>query len=330
MNTPDSAPRMTRRVVLAGAVGTAALLGLNRVSARAQTSTPVAGDFSSLGFPELNVTITDSGYEGIPESLPAGRYLLNATANTSEPSSPDQQPPTIAFLSPTPAGMSANDFLQMFMAPPPDASPSAGGDQGGGDQGGGDFMLPLPVYQMKFAGGTMVVPGQSEQAIVDLTAGEWIAWGDDPEVSTAPTIFTVTGDFPADVQDPDADITATLIDFAISFEGTLKAGKQVIKVQHQGAQPHFLELDKGPDSMTKEEVEAALSGEMSGTPTAGGVSDSDLHPVFYSPTQSIGTTTWHHIDLPSGTLLAACFFPTAGTGVPHAMNGMIDVIKVSE
>ncbi|MGI8485506.1 MAG: hypothetical protein ACR2OU_14735 [Thermomicrobiales bacterium] len=113
------------------------------------------------------------------------------------------------------------------------------------------------------------------------------------------------------------------------MEGKLTAGKHVIKIQHHGAQPHFLEIDKGPDSMTREEVAMALMSPPDATPTAGGLSENALSPVFFSPTQSIGTDTWHHIDLTDGTFLAACYFPTAGTGVPHAMNGMIDVFKVT-
>lgn len=41
------------------------------------------------------------------------------------------------------------------------------------------------------------------------------------------------------------------------------------------------------------------------------------------------TDTRHPIELTTGTYLAACFFPTAGTGVPHALNGMFDVFKVT-
>jgi hypothetical protein len=322
---------VTRRQFAGGAAAGAAALALLPAPALfAAQATPTA-DFASLGYPELKVTITDTGFEGIPDTLTAGRYLLTATAKTSGQASPDQQPPTVAFVSPTPAGMSAADFMQALAGPPASASPAAGATPAaGGEQGGGEEQqLPLFIYQMKLAGGTLVLPGQTAQVVIDLTAGEWLAWGDDPSSPLKPVVFKVTGDFPADVKDPEADITATLIDFAIQLEGNLTAGKHVIKVQHHGAQPHFLELDKGPDTMTKEMVQAALAGEMSGTPAANGISDNELQPIFYSPTQSIGTTTWHQVDLPAGTYLAACFFPTAGTGVPHAMNGMIDVVKIT-
>jgi len=298
--------------------------------ARAQSATPIGGDFfASLGYPELKVTINDDSFEGIPDSLPAGRYLVTAIGNTSAPPSPDQSPPIVAFVSPTPAGVTADDFLSLFSAPPEGSPSAAGGSpEAGGDQGG-DQELPLFIYQMKFAGGVITPTGESTQGVLDLTPGEWVAWGDDPTAAQKPVVFNVTGDFPSDVAEPEADVTATLIDFAITMDGALTPGTHLIKVQHQGAQPHFLEIDKGPDTMTKEIVQDTLAGEMSGTPAADGMSESDLQPQFYSPTQSIGTTTWHQIDLSSGTFLAACFFPTAGSGVPHAMNGMTDVFTVS-
>lgn len=324
---------LTRRQVVLGSVVSAGALTFLPVSSLV-TAAQDSSDFASLGYPELKVTITENGYEGIPDTLPAGRYLLTATVTGGVPAelSNDQTPPTVAFVSPTPAGLSADDFLQIIggAASPAGATPEMGATPSASDQQGDeDQQLPLAVYQMKFAGGTMVFPGQTAtQAVIDLTAGEWIAWADDPG-GPATTIFTVTGDFPAEVKDPEADITATLIDFAITIEGDLTAGKHTIKVQHHGAQPHFLEVEKGPDTMTRDQVAASIAGEMSGTPAANGISDSELQPVFYSPTQSIGTVTWHEIDLPAGMMVAACFFPTAGTGVPHAAEGMFDVFQVT-
>lgn len=334
-----SKPISRRQFALGTAAGAATLALMPAHSIFAAQATPAAV-FAALGYPELKVTITDTGYEGIPDTLPAGRYLLTAMTKTPVPAAAatsDQNPPTVAFVSPTPAGMSAADFLQLLGGggggtPEAGATPMAGGTPAaGGDQGGGeDQQLPLAVYQMKFAGGTMVFPGQtSAQAVIDLTAGEWVAWGDQPGLPQQPAVFKVTGDFPADVQDPKADLTATLIDFAIQIEGTLTAGTHTIKVQHHGAQPHFLAIEKGPDTLTKDQVQATLAGEMSGTPAANAIDENALQPVFYSPTQSIGTDTWHQIELPAGTLVAACYFPTAGTGVPHAMNGMFDVFKVA-
>ena len=203
----------------------------------------------------------------------------------------------------------------------------AGTPEAGGGEG---QMLPLAIYRMYFAGGVAITPtADTAEAVIDLIPGNYIVWGDDPSAPQKPSIMKVTGDFPRVVKDPTADITATLIDFAITMEGSLTAGKHIMKVQHHGAQPHFLEIEKGPDSMTKEQVTATFSGMMSGTPPADAIPESEMQSVFFSPTQSIGTTTWQMIDLTDGTFLAACFFPTAGTGLPHAFNGMTDVFKVT-
>jgi hypothetical protein len=289
-----------------------------------------AGDLSAMGYPELSVNLTDTSIEGLPESTAAGRYLLKLT-NSMTGNNPDSAG-AVAFLSGAPLGMSGADLMSFIAGaaggPPSGGTPEAGASpESGGDQGG--QMLPLEVYQLYFAGGVATAPGQSAMAVIDLKPGDYLAWGDDPTAPQQPVILTVTGDFPQDIKDPTADITATLVDFAITLEGNLTAGTHVMKVQHHGAQPHFIEMEKGPDEMTKEMVMAAFMGGPSGTPEAGGISEQSMQPVYYSPTQSIGTTTWHVIDLTAGTFLAACFFPTAGTGVPHAMNGMIDVFKVT-
>ena len=133
---------------------------------------------------------------------------------------------------------------------------------------------------------------------------------------------------PQDVVEPETEVTVTLLDFAIAIEGTPSAGKHLWKIQHEGAQPHFLDLEKGPDTMTTEQVQMVLMSDESATPAPDGLDPNALEFAFYSPTQSIGTVTYQWVDLTAGTYLAACFFPTAGTGVPHAMNGMIDVFTV--
>ena len=259
----------------------------------------------------------------MPAETAAGRYLLTVEAKTTE------GPGIGAFFGP-PAGMTAGDFLGAIAGPPPGAdggTPPA--DAEGGDQSGGEMQLPLFVYQAKFAGGAQANPGETAQAVIDLTPGEWIAWTDNPAAPQQPVAFKVTGEFPAEVKDPVSDLSATLLDFQIIFDGELKGGKHTLAVPHHGAQPHFLELMMGPDTMTKEQVLSALMTPPGATPEAGGLGEKDLQPVLYTPLQSIGTVTYHEVELEAGTYMAACFFPTAGTGAPHAMEGMVDVFKVS-
>jgi hypothetical protein len=317
---------------------------MTRVTALTQTATSTS-DLAALGYPALSLTVTDHAISGVPAQTAAGRYLIKLAGEThpnppiylngSTASAPGGK---VGFLSP-PAGMPTQAMLQALsgQAPPhagspvaspsvaPAASPTLTAGQADVRQG----PPPAFVYQATFAGGAFALPGSSGEAVIDLHPGDWIAWGDDPAASQKPVAFKVTGDFPADVKDPDADITATLIDFAIKIDGHLTAGRHVLKVQSQGAEPHFLEVDKGPDSMTKELVMATLQSQMTGTPAPGGLANQALQPAFYTPIQSIGTVTYHAIELEAGVYLAACFFPTAGTGVPHAMKGMVNVFSVT-
>ncbi len=50
-------------------------LALSAPAVGAQDATPESG-LAALGLPTLEVTVTAQGYEGIPASLEAGRYLV--------------------------------------------------------------------------------------------------------------------------------------------------------------------------------------------------------------------------------------------------------------
>jgi hypothetical protein len=312
---------LTRRQVTLGAAFGGALLAFGRwvpnVSAQ-------AADLASLGYPTLDVTITTDGFAGIPETLAAGRYLINATAEGLEEGG------AIAFLSPH--GMSPDEFFAFLGGGAPPASPEAEAAPGG-EEGGEAAEEPLPtfIYQSTFAGGVLALPGMPGTAVIDLTEGEWIAWGDDPESSQAPVMVSVTGAFPADVAEPDAEVMMTLVDFGIMVEGNLVAGEHLIRIENLGAQPHFVDLEIVPAGTTNEDLAGLLATVMTGgTPAAGGLSEEDLQPVLYTPTQSIGTVTWTKVSLEAGTYAAVCWFPTAGIGDPHALHGMHTVFDVAE
>ncbi|MDQ3442679.1 MAG: hypothetical protein M3490_03630, partial [Chloroflexota bacterium] len=155
---------------------------------------------------------------------------------------------------------------------------------------------------------------------------------DEPSAPQAPVIFTVTGAFPNEVAEPESDIAVTLVDFGINVDGNLVAGDHTLAIENQGAEPHFLLLDRylGDLDLDNDFMTAALEAEMSGAAMPDGFDpETDLESVAISLTQSTGTTTWLEVSLVAGTYLAACFFPTAGTGVPHAMMGMHQVFTVT-
>lgn len=315
LTTRNVNPVVTRRRFAAGAALGAAAFALGPARLRFAAAQE-AGDLASLGLPELNVTVNDTAYEGVPEELPAGRYLLTVTSKTTS------APGAISLFSPTPAGVSVDELM--------DAIAGMAGEQGGNGNDGGAESVPLFFYQMYYAGGTSAAPGATAQAVIDLKPGDYLGWPEGPEGQQQPVRLTATGDFPADAPEPESTITVTLLDFAIKFENEVKAGKHLMKVQNHGAQPHFVIIMKGPDTLTRQQVEASLQGEMTGSQSVDALPPDALIPVFMTPAQSIGVTTWHHVALEAGTYAAACFFPTAGTGVPHAMVGMTEIVKVTD
>jgi len=321
---------MSRRTFTAGGIGTILGGGASLPAARvvaAQGST----DLTGLGLPTLDINVTANAFEGMPDELAAGRYLLTVTLASGVDEG------GAAFVQP-PAGMSAQEFLDALgglgggatpeASPPevePEASPSVE------EESEEVEILPSFVYQTRFAGGSYATPDTPGTAVIDLGPGEWILWGDDPAAAQPPVIFTATGDMPADLPEPDADVTVTMIDFAIEVEGSLTAGEHVVRVENQGAQPHFLVVSRGPDTMTNEDIAVLINVFFGGaSPEALPFDpDRDLQDVVNTPTQSIGTVLWTPVTLEAGAYAAFCFFPTAGEGLPHVVHGMHTVFTVS-
>lgn len=314
---------------LISTVGACVLLAFGLAPAEArQDATPMSG-LADLGLPELNITVTTTNYEGIPESLEAGRYLVSVTAGEGA-----EEGGGVGFVQPV--GMTPEEFLSGLMAPDDisgveatpelsmDATPSEGGEEFGGAP-------PPEYYQSVFAGGTYAPPGETRQIVLDLTPGEWIAWGDDPEAAQEAVIFEVTGEMPAELPEPESSATITMAEYSFTVtEGELIAGEQLIKIENVGAQPHFVIMAKGPVDMTQEDIGAILEADMTGTPAAVGIDpDTDLVDLFFTGTQSRGTATWVPVNVEPGTYVLVCFFPDMGDGLPHAYKGMYSIVEVA-
>jgi hypothetical protein len=301
-------------------------------SVAGQEATPGVG-FDDLGLPVLDVTVSATGYEGIPESVEAGRYLVNVTAGEDI-----EFEGGVAFIQPS--GIPAEEFLGMVFGPPsgagePEGSPVA--EEGAPEEGGGEMALPPFIYDATFAGGAYAPAGETAQIVLDLTPGEWIAWADDPEGSQEPVVFEATGEMPADLVEPASGATITMGEYVIDVtEGALVGGSQIVKVENLGAQPHFVAATKLPDGTTNEQIEVVLNEEMTAAMTGTPPVYSDLNPEtdfgdgFYTASQSNGTTIWIVLDIEPGTYGLLCFFPDMSDGMPHANHGMYNVVEVSE
>jgi hypothetical protein len=294
----------------------------------AQDATPVSG-FDALGLPTLDVSVSMAGYEGIPATLEAGRYVVNLTASEDQ-----EEGGTVAFVRP-PEGMTADDFLAGVTGEPGLEAAASPMTEMEASPPAEEGALPSFIYQATFAGGISAPPGQTAQVVLDLGPGEWIAWPDGPGSSIPPVTFEVTGELPTDLPTPEASATLTMAEYNITVsEGTLAAGPSVIRIDNVGAQPHFLAWFSVPGGTTLDQVKVALdeemTAEMTGTPVAysGFNPDEDSIPVTFTGTQSRGTSVWIEVNVPAGSSILACFFPDISDGIPHAYHGMVNVVEV--
>ncbi len=304
-------------------VFTLALVGASLLTAGVSRVAAQDDAFSDLGLPEITVTISATGYQGIPDDLAAGRYLLTVTAGDDV-----EGGASVDFVKPE--GMSPEEFLSSTVEPPTDATPGVDGADDTGSEAGGP---PAYFYSFTFAGGTGVETGQTTQVVLDLTPGEWIAWGENPEAPQAPMVVTVTGEMPSDLPEPESSATITMAEYSIEVtEGELTPGPRVVKIANVGAQPHFLAMERGPDDMTDEDIQTVLESEMTGTPDPDAIDpEEDLTLVLFTTTQSTNTVVWVSIDLQAGMYALTCFVPDIEDGAPHAFHGMYNnVIEVSE
>jgi len=307
---------------------TIVLLGAALAAPRATSAQAGDNPFADLGLSEIAVTITDDTYEGAPSELEAGRYVL-AVTNEVEPEE-DAFSDTLgaAFLQ-VPEGMTAADLMAMLS--PAAATPEAAPDEASpaAEEDGGDQELPPFYYETGLAGGLYAFPGETAYAVVDLTAGEWILWGESPDASQAPVPVTVTGEPPADPPAPAADVTIEMSDHAFAFDPPLAAGPQVIELANVGEQPHFFLLLGVPEGTTVEDFLAlsATFGDPAATPPAG-LSFEDITEGFNTGDQSAGVTAWYAADIEAGTYVAACFITDPESGAPHAFLGMTQIVVV--
>jgi hypothetical protein len=300
-------------LVLTGARGTLA-----------QETTPRAGAGATfadtLGLPELAITAPGKGFDGVPDTTAAGRYVVTFT-NTA----PDEIDLNFMQL---PDGVTVADLAE----PPPGAggTPVAGGAE--------EDQAPEWFYHTYIAGGVSVQAGQTGQAIVDLKLGTSATWAGDPSVPLTPVELTVTGDMPADVAEPAADVTinevGTADGFAFRLDGALAAGQQTVRVYNHSDQPHFVFLVKAPGPITEEQVQALVTFDpSSGTPLpAGTPKQEDFVPISSlstMSTMSIGATAWFATNLEPGYYVMLCFVgdPDHG-GMPHAAEGMAQIVEV--
>lgn len=287
-------------VLLASSLGLAPIIPITQAVARDRRTLAL---LQADEFPTIDLVIEEAGVTGMPESLEAGRYKVNVTG--PEPGEMGPAGITIAQL---PEGLTPEQAFEDTQS----ATDSA----------------PEWYLDAHWGGGFALATGTSAWGILDFTPGAWVVttlFG-----STLPVAFEVTGEFPADVAEPDANVVLDMFEMDFKIEsGEFVAGENLVTIRNTGAQIHFTDVLKVPDGTTEEQVELLLNSFMTGTPEPDGLQEEDGVPVLTVPEQSPGVSQTIQMTLDAGTYLFICFIPDPETGAPHAMLGMHELVTIA-
>jgi hypothetical protein len=306
---------------------------------------------NTFGLPELRITLTDGGYEGVPAETAAGLYVVTFTNNTNEAAA-------AAFIQ-LPEGMTVDDLTALAELAPPEGEAAGGAEAGLASPaatGGMDMASPAAgtdvaaspaaedslawLFQTYAAGGPGAEPLQTVQGIVDLQPGNYAVWSDEIFSAIAPVPLTVTGDAMASPVAGviSANVTVTEINTEQGFDfqvaGTLAAGQNLIQVFNDSDQPHHMIVERAPGPITEDQVEQVLAfaaqAEEGATPPPGLPSEEDFVVAVYAATQSAGSTQYIAANLEPGYYVFLCFIPDLERGgIPHAFEGMYEVVQVA-
>ncbi len=199
---------------------TAAVGSIRDVLAATSIPQPPASAFPALTdarLPRLTLTVTARRVRGVPLTLKAGRYLLTVIGEPISPTSPGG-----VMLIQLPVGMTMDEAM---------AEADGAGD------------APPPFYfRSVMPGGVSIGEDGLSRSVTDLTPGEWIVAG--YAMSTVPTTMTVTGAMPATAPHLPASAVVTLDAHGIGLEGTLRAGRNVLRLDNVGVMPRFVEIER--------------------------------------------------------------------------------------
>ena len=267
-----------------------AILAIAMIFALVAGSLPAIAQTEAAAGP-INVTITDSDYEGMPETVAAGLVSLTFANQGQKDHMAD-----ILKLNP---GVSLEQLQAAMSA-------------GTSDDGAAFFSLITSMGGM-----TPLAPGKSATVAARFDAGNYLIIDFDGAENGLIQPFEVMGTAASDEQ-PQADFDVMMHEFVFGLPASVEPGTKTLKVTNHGDQDHEMILVSIGDH-TLTDVEAALGD--SETPSwvvlSGGIG-----PI------TPGATAWLTLDLAPGNYAAVCMIPDANTGMPHALLGMASVFTV--
>lgn len=200
---------------------------------------------------------------------------------------------------------------------------------------------PRPRWVRRFGGPGGTAPGGSSSVIQYLEAGHyvWICPVEDsaghPHFAKGEfqpfVVHAARADVAKHAEAPEADVVVRLTDYSFAIDRPFTPGRQMIRVENAGVQPHDLVLMKLVPGKTVEDVRTWLNPERPRR--------SDVPADPPPPLDSLGTlqggvaaigsgiASFFEADLTPGEYVLICM-TTAPDGRSHIEHGMIQQISV--
>lgn len=184
----------------------------------------------------------------------------------------------------------------------------------------------LPDWAVAVGGPTGTPPGSSNEAIVNLAPGNYVAICVIPSADHKPHIAkgmlkSLTVVPPAQAATPPAsDVAVTLTDYDFTFTKPLTSGKHVLRVETTSSQPHEIVIAKLPPGKTPPDLLTWVDNQTGPPP---------VESIVGSTSVNKGEVNLVPLDLAPGNYALMCFMLDAKDGKPHAVHGMMKPIKVT-
>jgi plastocyanin len=313
---PIQTERVSRRTVIrslaAGALLATSLLGSIGVASAQQNADPTFSDtiLPTLGLPELNFEQSLAGIKGVPESIPAGRYLVNYSATDA-----------VGYLL----------FAQYPAGTPLDQALDEAKQAGSNDQ---------QIAGWTYGGGSYVEPGATVQVVIELAEGDWnvvashMPEGGDFETEEIYEIvpLNVTAAGPSATPVPEIEAAVEVKTPGMVFElnsDTIAAGPSIWHFENNGDQSHHVVMMRTPKLVTGDDMSLLFDAFAAGTPPAGDNWYVNSEWVGYTALFSPGQSVWNEFDLEPGSYLIVCWISDVETGMLHVMMGMWSAFTVA-
>jgi hypothetical protein len=190
----------------------------------------------------------------------------------------------------------------------------------------------------RFLGGPVaLLPHSERNATLHLEPGNyaWVCLAPGPDhishllAHNQAHAFVVrpgSGDAPAP-KPPEPTVSLRMLDYSFELSAPLKAGKQVMRIENVGAEPHHVLIFKPAPGRTMEDFqsrdldlfEAWLWNHVQG--------EAPVTFVGAMEAESPGAEAYLELELPAGDYVFVCLL-AGRDGVPHIAKGMIQHVRV--